>query len=104
VRGVTDIGARLAEVGRALAPNPDAEIAHAASELRLALDPAYARQMAREIDHRKNYGRRRKADGRNSGWQHGTPQCPSCRRILSQQNGWCPDCRMYGSSGHDHGR
>jgi hypothetical protein len=34
----------------------------------------------------------------------GQPQCPSCRRLLAAANGWCPSCRMYGSSGHDHGR
>jgi hypothetical protein len=95
-----NIGARLAEVGRALEPHPDPDVARGIAELRLSLDPAYARSVERELRYRKNYGRRRKADGRNSGWRKGTPQCPSCRRILSQQNGWCPDCRMYGSSGH----
>lgn len=35
-----------------------------------------------------------------SGWRRGTPQCPSCRRILSGYNQVCPGCGFVPGYGH----
>lgn len=81
-------------------------LTEALEALQLALDPeleAWAREhRQREAEERAM--RTAKRQEHWSGWRRGQPQCPGCRRILTSKNGWCPDCRMYGDAGHDHGR
>src|SRR3954470_4101603 len=94
--------ARIDALRGELIARPDAELAERVDHLRLDLDPAAARERERDLAYRANYGKRKRADGHASGWRKGTPQCPSCRRILSSRDGWCPSCRTYAGN-HDHG-
>jgi hypothetical protein len=76
--------------------------------LKLALDPEMAQAKAEweEAEAKRQYvgGSHSPAiAGRTSGWRQGPPQCPACRRILAQKDGWCPDCRTFAGR-HDHGR
>jgi hypothetical protein len=64
---------------------------------------AAARERAAEERARAGFGLRKQRDGRASGWRKGTPQCPGCRRILSQRDGYCPSCGTVAGR-HDHGR
>lgn len=96
------LAARIALCAASLIPRPDPDLAERFDLLRLDLDPTAARERERDLAYRANYGKRKARDGHASGWHKGTPQCPSCRRILSQAGGWCPNCRTYGGR-HDHG-
>jgi hypothetical protein len=95
--------ARLAELRAALHPEPDSRLAESILHAQLSLHPDLAAEWERERSYVANYGKRKARDGRASGWRKGQPQCPACRRILSQRNGWCPNCRTFAGR-HDHGR
>jgi hypothetical protein len=97
------LAARIAAVRAELAPRADAALAERVDLLRLDLHPELAAERERDLAYVANYGKRKARDGRASGWRNGTPQCPSCRRILSQAGGWCPNCQTF-EGRHDHGR
>lgn len=80
-------------------PLSASELTDRIAAARLVVDPELRKLATEHLEQQRSQQEwerlTRAGNGRKSGWQEGTPQCHSCRRILSGYGAWCPDCRHY---------